>query len=641
MASERLSPGVYSKITDLSTYVQDVPSTIAFIPFISDKGQDNVMLFFGNREAFINEYGTCNYEKYGVYAEGLFTADNFIKNSPSLYAMRVLPDDARYANLGLYYDITNSSFKFENIVMADKDDARVNFFDNITNRYPIVLFYPTGRGVWYNDIKIKLSLIENEKDIYVIDIYTKNKDGNYDISETFNVSFRRDLKDFDGDSLFIEQVLDKFSKYLRCYVNETYSFDQLNQLIKNDIITNNATMVELDGIIDENGTPENPQDGQKFYVTSDVTGELFVNINKVVVYNATTSQFDVDTTITFNNYDYFKVGSDLYIYLGGGFIEKFSAYSSPFIAKLVSTMPDDLIVDLSGGSEGSFFDSNNQLNSVVVNQFLTKAYSGLLDRNVVDRDNYYFSVVFDCGYPKEVKSSIIELCRIQRRDCIAILSNGKDITNITDEIKTRRIDHPYNTYYAALYTGGSKVYNEFEGRYVRVNPTYHMAQVIPYSDKVANLYHAPAGLNRALLENIESILYNPTEGEQEQLYLNQLNPLLKFAEGYTIWGQQTTQKKSSALQSINIVRTVLYIDTALRRFCKFFLFEQNDAVTWNQVSKEVTSFLEQVKNERGLYSYSVDVGATEYEKKRKTFHVNVELTPMRTVEKILLNFFVK
>jgi hypothetical protein len=92
---------------------------------------------------------------------------------------------------------------------------------------------------------------------------------------------------------------------------------------------------------------------------------------------------------------------------------------------------------------------------------------------------------------------------------------------------------------------------------------------------------------------------------------------------------------------LNIVRLVLYCKRALEQFCRFFIFEQNDAITWGQVSAQVTEFLEVIKQKRGLDSYSVEVSATDYERKTKTFHVNVELEPTRAVEKIELNFFIK
>jgi hypothetical protein len=91
---------------------------------------------------------------------------------------------------------------------------------------------------------------------------------------------------------------------------------------------------------------------------------------------------------------------------------------------------------------------------------------------------------------------------------------------------------------------------------------------------------------------------------------------------------------------LNIVRLVLYIKRAFEDFCRFFIFEQNDAITWSLVSSRLVEFLEDIKKKRGLDSYSVEVGATDYERRTKRFHVNVTLDPTRTVEQIELNFFI-
>jgi hypothetical protein len=125
------------------------------------------------------------------------------------------------------------------------------------------------------------------------------------------------------------------------------------------------------------------------------------------------------------------------------------------------------------------------------------------------------------------------------------------------------------------------------------------------------------------------------------MYLKQLNPIVKFAQGHVLWGQLTSQAKASALQDLNIVRLVLYAKRALEQFCRFFVFEQNDEITWGQVAGSIVDFLEVIKQNRGLDSYSVDVGATDYERKTKIFHVDVTLQPTRVVEKIELNFFIK
>ena len=99
MASN-VSPGVYSKIIDLSTYVQAVPGTIGFIAALTEKGEDNVLKFVGGRSELLPEFGDPDITKYGKsYGQGPYLGYNFLGEAGSLYFMRCMPDDAAFSNM--------------------------------------------------------------------------------------------------------------------------------------------------------------------------------------------------------------------------------------------------------------------------------------------------------------------------------------------------------------------------------------------------------------------------------------------------------------------------------------------------------------------------------------------------------------
>jgi phage tail sheath protein FI len=307
-------------------------------------------------------------------------------------------------------------------------------------------------------------------------------------------------------------------------------------------------------------------------------------------------------------------------------------------------------VPLRYGSEGGLWTSTGMLATTDTaygpDVTLVQAYSGLLtnplsnqiDSSVLDTDDYYFNLVYDAGYSTEVKSAIVSLA-MTRQDCIAILDNGDNPT-VDAAIATRTTSNTFNTYYAGIHEPYTKVYDEFNGQYIWVSPCYHMSYLLPANDNVAQQWYAAAGFTRGVIQTIEQMRYNPKQGDRDQFYMNQINSIVKFANGYTLWSQLTTQAQASAMQDINVVRLVLYCKKALSDYCKYYIFEQNDATTWGKVSTEVVSFLQNIKSARGLDSFSVAVAATDYELKTKTFHVNVSLTPTKTTEKILLNFFI-
>jgi len=319
--------------------------------------------------------------------------------------------------------------------------------------------------------------------------------------------------------------------------------------------------------------------------------------------------------------------------------EDISYYVKKSYGNVANAFVSSVPVPLKLGSDGSLLNADGSLNTVEATALLASGYAGTIDANVLDTDNMYFSLVFDCGYPGDVKDQIYDLCTT-RRDCIGILDNG-DNSSYINAMATRANTNTYNNYLVALYEEYNKVFDIFTGQDVWFSPIYHMSYILPRNDTVAELWYAAAGYTRASIGTIKELRFNPRLGQRDQMYMKQLNPIVKFNPGYVVWGQLTSQAKASALQDLNIARLVLYCKRALEQYCNNFIFEQNDSITWNLVKADIVDFLETIKKKRGLYDYSIDVGATDYERKTKTFHVNVTLNPTRVVEKIELNFFIK
>jgi hypothetical protein len=291
------------------------------------------------------------------------------------------------------------------------------------------------------------------------------------------------------------------------------------------------------------------------------------------------------------------------------------------------------------GSDGTLLNSTGDLDTTVAKQILSQAYLGTLDSNVLDTEFYYFNMVFDAGYPSDVKTQISTLCQT-RRDCVGIVDNS-DNSSYGSAISSRENDQVFNNYYIAIYEGFSKVYDTFTGGDVWFSPVYHMSYLLPRNDNVAELWFAAAGFNRGAIDSIKELRYNPRLGQRDQFYLKQLNPIVQYRSGYVMMGNLTSQAKASVLQNLTAIRLVLYCKKALEDYCRFFIFEQNDAITHNLIKVGIIEFLEEIKSKRGLDSFSVDVGTTPYLRKTKTCYVNITLTPTLPLEKVELNFFIK
>ena len=648
-----VSPGVFTKIIDLSAYVQAVPSTIAFLCGLTKKGRDNEVILVGSRSDFISEWGQPDITDYGKnYGQGPYIGYNYLGESGALYWMRCLPDDATYANIRIdsrlasadatasitltYVDSLNSESEIETNLVQSGDTK------------PLAFLVPIGRGDWYNSIGVRITEHSNPtlNGVYVLDIYEKQSDGDDVIIESFDVSFNPYAVDNAGDSIFISSILSTYSSVLRAYMtlangNYTSGYDLVAKVYDKNIGTVTVDLTAGSATISDNKQDfsdweTNPETGNASYVVNakDAKGneiwgwlgasggldgeEVNVFPDRMLTggtqgWNGATSSFDIASLVSY----------------------EIKASHTSVASAFTSAEP----APLRKGSDGSLVNSDGSINTTEAELLLEQGYSGLIDDQILDVENVYFSVVYDAGYPSDVKTAISTLCQT-RRDCISILDNG-DNASVNIALATRTNTNTFNNYFVALYEPFNKVSDVFTGEDVWFSPVYHMAYLLPRNDNVAELWYAVAGFTRGAIDSIKELRYNPRLGQRDQMYLKQLNPIVQFSAGYVVWGQLTSQAKASALQDLNIVRLVLYCDKAIRQYCRYFIFEQNDQITWTQVASNVVDFLDVIKNKRGLDSYNVEVGATDYEKKTKRFHVNVTLQPTRVVEQIELNFFIE
>ena len=190
-----ISPGVYTKIVDLSAYVASVPGTISFIVGLTKKGEDNKMKFIGSRGEFIGEFGEPNINDYGKnYGQGAYLAYNYLGESGALYWMRALPDNATYANMRLDAVMGNSDSSASiQITYLDSLNSKAEIKTNLETSgttFPLCVIYPIGRGEYYNGISFRITPHSNPtlNGVYVLDIYEKQSDSQDVIIESFEVS---------------------------------------------------------------------------------------------------------------------------------------------------------------------------------------------------------------------------------------------------------------------------------------------------------------------------------------------------------------------------------------------------------------------------------------------------------------------
>jgi len=825
---QMVSPGVYTRIIDLSEYLADIPGTIGFIPILSKKGPDNKLMIITSKEQFINLYGEPNILDYGkAFGQGPYVAWQHLGVSSQLYVLRALPQDATYSHLvigmqlvnttlntsissssqgipftilqmnPMYMDgqnhiwqpdpnggvdgslsyvcsagkitgvsvysagtgytngthpttilknggvagvltyvvsgnaivsatVTNQGTGYNNGTFITEigeqqypypsinhiKELKTLFYDYRDNTTPfmhldydesttgmgaestggvgvpngiLMYFRAIGRGSSYNDFAIKLSPNANNQlfGIYTLDIYETQSDGDRAISESYNVSFDPNMVDDSGESIFIEDVVNKFSANIRVEVNR----DALRELenYKLEFYKNDPTLpsyVTQYTVLDENGqmTDLGYKATMIEFALMDYNYAVFM-LNEALAALAEARQLPSSTQqeIIDRNAAISAALSDVSTQRVELALTKV-ALDAAYALDIMSFGDADVDTpgvqpwSLTQGSEGSLVYLDKTTGKTVVqpdeaDQLLSQAYLGLLTKpddppkvdptngsfrwvrtqyvdEVFDLDWIYFSLVYDAGYGVNPKNAALTLASIYRMDCMLISDCGDNIDFYDcQEFVGGDPSNPsgllWNSKYAARYEPYSRIYDAFTGRDLWITPVYHMAQLMPLNDRLYEIWYASAGFNRATLDTVKELRWSAKLGERDNLYLLQVNPIVHFPQGYTVWGNLTTQKRPSSLQDVNVMRLVLYIKRAIEQYCKYFIFEFNDAVTHSQIKAGIIPFLDSIQARRGLVNFSVEVGATEWEFKNKICHVNVTLTPMKVIEKIELNLFIK
>ena len=200
----------------------------------------------------------------------------------------------------------------------------------------------------------------------------------------------------------------------------------------------------------------------------------------------------------------------------------------------------------------------------------------------------------------------------------------------------------YNTSYAATYWPWCQTVDPNSGQRVFVPASTVVPAVYAFNDSVGQPWLAPAGVNRGVLDNVIRTEKTITKAERDTLYEARVNPIATFAgTGITIFGQKTLQKKSSALDRINVRRLLLNLKEVIGNIGKTLVFENNTTATRNSFVSQATNYLESVQQRQGLYAFKVvmdDTNNTPDVIDRNQLVGQIFIQPAKSAEFVILDF---
>ena len=221
-----------------------------------------------------------------------------------------------------------------------------------------------------------------------------------------------------------------------------------------------------------------------------------------------------------------------------------------------------------------------------------------------NREELPVSILMNTSFDTNTKQAVAEVCS-NRKDCISTNQVGSvyDV-NFQYIMDQEQYGYPAPSY-VSLYAGYSKIYDNFNDKYVFLPNSIYGASIFARVDAVAAPWFAPAGIARATLAVLDQNKIFSTD-QIGRMYDKNINAI-KFIQGagFAIWGQKTAQLKTSALDRINVRRNLIYIQVNVENALNQFIFENNTQQTRLRVYSIIDEFLNNIKASDGLYSYEV------------------------------------
>ncbi|MFK5882912.1 MAG: phage tail sheath subtilisin-like domain-containing protein [Candidatus Izemoplasma sp.] len=274
----------------------------------------------------------------------------------------------------------------------------------------------------------------------------------------------------------------------------------------------------------------------------------------------------------------------------------------------------------------------------------------------------------DINYPMQGGTSdlvgrhILENVAGYRKDCIGTVSPQQStVVNVPDPVGNvvdwRRARNQFVTNHMNVSTSYGVADSNYKYQY---DPYMEKYRWLPLNGDIAGLmartsltkdpWWSPGGYNRGQIKNVVKLAYNPDRTDRDELYINNLNPIITEAgEGTLMLGDKTLLSRPGPFDRINIRNLFIVLEKAIANMAKYELFEFNDRVTRQKFVQAVVPYLRDIQGRRGIQEDSPINGpgfnvlaneqlntATVID--NKEFKANIMIKPQHAINFIELTF---
>lgn len=260
---------------------------------------------------------------------------------------------------------------------------------------------------------------------------------------------------------------------------------------------------------------------------------------------------------------------------------------------------------------------------------------------------------------KTIEMKHDNFCKNIRKDCMFIADGLRPLViqgqkkTIRDSKPSNSIDKdilPYvqaicglNTSYGAGYIDWFEQADDYTGDFFWCPPSIKAMGVYINTDLNFEYWDAPAGLNRGIIAATD-VAFSPNGKQAGSIYEKCWNYAINYPQdGIVLEGQKTFQTKPSALDRVNVRRTMLRLERQVYKTLRYFVYEGNTAYTRQRVVDAIEPIMKACwkSGNGGLQRYKIvcddkinDANTID----NNELKVQIGVVPTKTAEFILVDF---
>lgn len=248
-------------------------------------------------------------------------------------------------------------------------------------------------------------------------------------------------------------------------------------------------------------------------------------------------------------------------------------------------------------------------------------------------------------------SEVIDMVEEERGDCLYITTTPDkplgaldyvDEMYTADDAADNMLNSEINSTYTATYYPWCKYYDESNNKYIFLPATRDVVRNIALTDNISFPWYAVAGYGRGEVNCDKAHVVTKLEDE-DTLYNSAINPIKSFADdGVKIWGNKvmSIEGDEHLTNRINVRRLMLRIKKLIKDAGKKLTFDPDDATLGNTFKSKITPILDNIKLNRGLYDYYIEVDNSVEARERLELNSKIFVKPTKAMEYMNIDFII-